>query len=473
MRPFVRYAIFVLFLLANFSGYAQEKDSLLALSGDEPMVTIRQIDLSGNRRTRPGIMLREIPLTVGKSYPMPVILQKLQQARQNLMNTALFVEVKTDFRNWFRDSLDIAVNVSERWYFFPLPVFVPIDRNWNVWITQYKVSLDRINYGVRFRGQNITGNNDKLSLFLIGGYTRQYAMKYENPFLSRNLKHGATFEFSYSRNREINYSTRSNQQVFFRDETAFARSRLITGLGYSYRNGSIERHNVKLNYYREWIADTVAAMNPKFFGEGKTRMSFPELQYKYQYLGVDYIPYPLTGFKAEVNFIKRGFGANDPMNLWMLNVEGGKFWPLPYAFNIAVQAEATVKLPFRQPFYNQQLLGYSDNYLRGLEYYVIDGVAGGIMKATLRKKVADFRLNTGSRSKTYGKIPFRIYAKAYGDIGYAYNKENLTGNHLTNKFLYTGGVGVDIVTIYDMVLRLEYSFNQLRERALFIHMNDF
>jgi hypothetical protein len=40
---------------------------------------------------------------------------------------------------------------------------------------------------------------------------------------------------------------------------------------------------------------------------------------------------------------------------------------------------------------------------------------------------------------------------------------------LTNRFLYTGGFGIDVLTIYDWVIRLEYSFNQLNERAFFFH----
>lgn len=440
---------------------------------DECKVTIRAIYLSGNKKTRDGILLRELPVEKGRAYSMSFIIRSLERASENLMNTTLFVTAKTDFRNWFNDSLDITVQVAERWYYFPLPVLVPVDRNWNVWINQHNVSLDRINYGLRFQGQNITGSNDRLNFFIVGGYTRQYAMRYENPFISKNLRHGASFEMSYSQNREINYTTRSNQQVFFKDENNYTRSRLQFGVGYSYRKGSIERHNLKLNYYRERIADTIAFLNPKFFGDGRTSQDFPELQYRYQYLGVDYIPYPLRGIKAEFNFIKRGFGGTSGMNLWLFNAKFGKYFPITEKINFSIQGEGTIKLPFKQPFYNQQLLGYGDNYMRGLEYYVIDGVAGGMIKSTVRKKVADFTLRTNSKSKTYSSIPFRIFIKAYGDAGYAYNKENITGNMLTNKMLYTGGIGLDIVTIYDMVLRLEFSFNQLSQRSLFIHMNDF
>jgi hypothetical protein len=134
--------------------------------------------------------------------------------------------------------------------------------------------------------------------------------------------------------------------------------------------------------------------------------------------------------------------------------------------------EANLKLPFDQPFFNQSLLGYNDSYMRGLEYYVVDGVAGAIVRNTIGREVAAFRLKTGLRSKAYGSIPFRIYLKAYGDAGYIYNKNNVLMNSLNNRFIYTGGIGLDVVSIYDIVIRVEYSFNQKMENGLFIHRAD-
>ena len=38
----------------------------------------------------------------------------------------------------------------------------------------------------------------------------------------------------------------------------------------------------------------------------------------------------------------------------------------------------------------------------------------------------------------------------------------------------TGGLGVDVVTFYDFILRFDYSFNQLGQKGLFLHVkNDF
>jgi hypothetical protein len=111
--------------------------------------------------------------------------------------------------------------------------------------------------------------------------------------MGRNLKWGYSTEFSYSQNREINYITKGNEQIFFKDEGAFVRKRLTVGGGISYRKNSNERHTLKLNYTWESVNDTIAILNPVFFGNGKTNTGFPELSYRYQLFNVDYIPYPL------------------------------------------------------------------------------------------------------------------------------------------------------------------------------------
>jgi len=433
-------------------------------------VRIRDIRITGENITRKYIISREIQFTQGASYSMSEVLARLKTSKENLMNTALFVDVSVDFTRWFDDSLDIVVDVKERWYYFPLPYFKPVDRNWNVWINQYKVSLERVNYGLKFLANNFTGRNDRLNLWLINGYTRQVTLSYYSPYLDKKLQHGLGFDFTFAENREINYSTRNDKQAFFKDGNKYIRQRLGFSMTYSYRKGSRERHYARLGYNMEEIADTVAVLNPKYFGKGLTRVAYPELAYKYEYLDVNYIPYPLKGQSLEFNFLKRGPAKN--VDLWFFNARYAKYWKLKHKWYFNVQAEGDLKLPFDQPFYNQQLLGYGDSYLRGLEYYVVDGVAGGFVRSTVRKEVASFTWNTGLRSRIYNQIPFKIYLKAYGDIGYVYNKNNQTGNILTNRFLYTGGFGVDILTIYDMVIRLEYSVNQMGERALFYHLRD-
>ncbi|OJY81380.1 MAG: hypothetical protein BGP13_15390 [Sphingobacteriales bacterium 40-81] len=428
-------------------------------------ITIRNVIATGNKITKPYIIAREVPLKKGEKYSISDILKNIPLSKQNLMNTGLFIDVAVDFTNWNNDSLDILVDVKERWYYFPVPYLKPIDRNFNVWIKEYDASLSRVNYGIKLIGYNVSGRNDKLNIWLISGYSRQVVMNYTAPYFDKSLKQGISFDFLYSANKELNYATKEDKQAFYKDPHEFITSRFRVGVGYSFRTGYIKRHVARISYNVVKINDSLFERNPRYFDGGEKTARFPELFYQYQSINVNYIPYPLKGHQWEVSLLKRGLNKN--MNLWEFNAKGGKYWEVAPKYYFALQGNAVVKLPFDQPYYNQQLLGYGDNFLRGLENYVVDGSVAGVTKATFRREIWTPKLRTGLKSRLYGTIPFKFYLKVYGDAGYVYNKTPPPSNVLNNRLLYTGGGGLDIWSIYDATISLEYSFNQLGQRGLF------
>jgi hypothetical protein len=173
---------------------------------------------------------------------------------------------------------------------------------------------------------------------------------------------------------------------------------------------------------------------------------------------------------GDINFTKRGI--NSDMNLSQFTGRFTNGWVLGHKFYLGLQGYGVIKLPLEQPYFNQRLFGYGDIYLRGLEKYVIDGVAGAMLRSTVRKKLGSFNIG-GGKLPTLERIPFAIYAKLFGDMGYAYNK-TFTQNSLVNKMLYTTGVGIDVVSAYDFIFRCEYSYNQLGQSGFFFHIrNDF
>jgi hypothetical protein len=186
---------------------------------------------------------------------------------------------------------------------------------------------------------------------------------------------------------------------------------------------------------------------------------------------VDYVHFPLTGWIVEGGILKRGIHKN--MNMWQINAKFTKGWQLAKKTFYSLQGNGVLRAPFDQPYINHRMFGYGDMFLRGLERYVVDGVAAFMTRSSLRRELFRFNINTHVKSRSHDRIPFRIYARTFGDMGYAYNK-NFTGNSLTNRMLYTGGLGVDVVTFYDLILRFDYSFNQLGQNGLFLHIkNDF
>jgi hypothetical protein len=95
-------------------------------------------------------------------------------------------------------------------------------------------------------------------------------------------------------------------------------------------------------------------------------------------------------------------------------------------------------------------------------------VAHGLLRSTLKKKIVSFNIPFPFFPKILTKIPFTFFAKTFTDFGYVYNKPKYD-TYLNNRLLYTGGFGIDVLTLYDINLRFEYSFNQLRKSGLFFH----
>jgi outer membrane protein assembly factor BamA len=429
---------------------------------------VRNIVIIGNKRTRPDIILREIPFKSGEHYPLQELVKKFEAARKQLMNTALFHEVIVALKSFEGYDIDINVEVKERWYIFPVPYFKPVDRNINQWIVEQKASLSRVNYGAKLLYNNATGRNDKFRFWWINGYTKQLSFSYDRLYIDKAMKWGMNVAFSIGKNREINYNTVQNKQVFLKDDS-YVRNFLSTSLEITYRRAIKTRHRFGFNFTKEEISDSVLSLNPGYFSSSVKRITYPELYYIMSYYDVDYIPYPTKGYAAEFSLVKRGFEKDN--GLWGLNAKGSAILPVTKKSFFTLSAFTGLKLPFRQPFYNKRLLGYSDVFLQGYEYYVIDGVAAGYLKTTFTRKLFNFSIKTPALKKFASqRIPFNIYAKVYGNAGYVHNPEPGT-NFLSNQMLYSGGFGIDIITLYDFTLKLEWSFNQLGQNGLFFHRN--
>jgi Surface antigen variable number repeat len=428
---------------------------------------VRQIIITGNKKTRADIILREIPFKTGDQYALQELVNKFEDARRLLMNTALFHDVIVALKSFEGYNVDVMVVVKERWYIFPLPYLRPVDRNLNQWIVEQNASLSRVNYGVKLLYNNATGRNDKFRFWLIGGYTKQFSFSYDRLYIDKKMKWGMNLSFAIGKNREVNYNTIGDKQVFLNDNDNYIRSFVSTNLELTYRRAVKTRQYLGIGYTQEDVKDTIVALNPAYFKSGRNRLRFPEVYYRMTYYDQDYNPYPTKGYAAEVFFGKKGI--NSSINLWQLSVKGSGSWHTGKKTFFNLLAYGSIKWPFRQPYFNLRFLGYNDVFMQGYEYYVIDGVAGGYLKATFARELVKFHIKTPARKGllTAG-IPVRIFGKVYGNAGYVYNPQP-GDNSLSNIMLYSGGMGIDILTAYDFTLKLEWTFNQLGQNGLFLH----
>ncbi len=143
---------------------------------------------------------------------------------------------------------------------------------------------------------------------------------------------------------------------------------------------------------------------------------------------------------------------------------GGKFY---YASGLS----AKVSLIEDQPYYYQKGLGYGRDFVRGYEYYVVDGQHYGVLKNNVKWEIVSTRVKKVGfiPSEKFSKLYYAFYLNLFTDIGYSVDNLHAATNPLANELLVGYGIGLDLVTYYDFVFRFEYSINKMGESGFFIH----
>lgn len=448
------------------NGVIYSTDEVSSLSDTTALFTIKSIVIEGNRKTDERIILRELSFGEHEQYPLNVLVEKFYKAKKQLMNSGLFMDVVVSLKSLQGYDASVLVAVKERWYIYPIPFARVVDRSLQEWVKNQNMDLTRVNYGLKLKHKNFTGKNDKLYLNLTNGYTKEVTVRYEDWPIDRKLRWFATSSISFGKNRELNYGTFGNQVASYKNPDQFVRSYLHTSFEISHRPAIKTKHTFGVSYFRERLHDTIHKLAPLFTFQ-KDRISYPLFFYRMQYFDVDFIPYPKKGYAADVNLVKKGLNNN--VNLWQLTARTMGSWPLNDKYFFNLRLGGTVKLPFTQPYIMQQMMGYNDMYLQGYEDYIIDGVAGGYTKATFARELINTHFNVPfTNIKRAQHVPLRVYGKVYGNAGYVYHPQPGTST-LNNKLLYSGGVGLDIILLYDFVIKLEWSFNHLRQNGIYLH----
>jgi hypothetical protein len=187
------------------------------------------------------------------------------------------------------------------------------------------------------------------------------------------------------------------------------------------------------------------------------------------------VSYPLKGYYIYLNAQQTGIAWRKDITKTQLSLSASGFLDLDKGFYLANFSHIHLSRPDQVPYYNYSAMGYEKIFIRGYEVYVIEGPRYVLNKTTLKKRIFSraWELNNWSLEQ-FNYLPIAIYIKAYADFGYtenyaAYSKSNIN-SLLTNQFLGGGGFGIDIVSSYDVVLRLEYTFTTQKTKGFFLHL---
>ncbi len=433
-------------------------------------VIVGQTFFTGNEKTKPFVLSRELTYNSGDTLSKSDFNQKVLRSKENIFNTSLFNKVT--YKTVTSDSglTTVIFDVQERWYVWPYPILENGDRNLNTW-WQTK-DFSRLTYGVYLNWYNFRGRNETFQVLAKVGFENQFSIGYKIPNLNKAKTLGLAVAAGYTQYREVNYSSEANKRVFYKSPNGPGREIIFGRMDLSYRKSLNARHSLGVGYYNMVVDSVVLDLAADYFKNNKAATQFLSLSYYGKYDTRDYIEYPLKGYKVELSVSEYGLGILQNENLNVLTAIGGVFAHVPIHGRWYAASSAVAKLTFFDdpPYSIQQGLGYK-NSIRGYELYVMDAQNYGIVKTNLKfalvkkKEVYLKWLKVEKFNKPY----FSMFLNGYFDFGYADDQLYASVNHLSNRWAYGYGLGLDITGFYDFVMRLEYSFNRENESGFFLH----
>ncbi|MBZ0098932.1 MAG: hypothetical protein K8F30_07595, partial [Taibaiella sp.] len=272
-------------------------------AGDK--VLLRSIHISGNKKTRRPIILREMSVAEGDSLLKTEMPGLLELNQKRIFNLSIFIEVIVTADSVAQGVVDWQVKVREQWYIIPEVTFKLADRNFNVWWVEQKRDIRRANIGLNLKNRNFRGNLEQAAIIAQVGYTQKFGLEYSRPYVDKAQKHGFGVKVFASRNEEWFYKTDSNKWQFARTPGSYITSAFEASGSYIYRPAYASRHQVELRYRRQEVDDTVLLLNPNYFLDGKKQQQLMELVYRYELNKVDNWNYSMQGLKAIIQSIVR------------------------------------------------------------------------------------------------------------------------------------------------------------------------
>ena len=461
----MKQKIIYLLFLSFFFHHLIAQDSTQSL----PFVLLKEILLEGNKKTKPHIIYREIEVRVGDTLWLEQEKKILETSKNRIFNLNLFIDVLVTLEKRADSTASLKIIMKERLYIFVAPIFEIADRNFNEWWYDRSRDLSRTNYGVILVKRNLRGRNETLEFNAQAGFVQRFKLAYRIPYIDKKQEYGLNIYTNFTQFKNLAFQTNNNKLDFLRSE-GILKDRLQSNITIRKRTGFYQFQNLQLGYIRNRISDTIALLNPSYHLEGKNTQSFFQINYEYIYDNRDFASYPLKGKKLLLGFSKYGLWQKD-LDLWVFRIGYQYHKKLLTKLYGSWAAGARLFWHNKQPYSNAQALGYGNDLVRGYQLYVIDGQHYAVGKANLKYELFNIKKDIPFIPlRQFRTVPLAMYPKVFFDVGYA--QDNVFGkdkNPLANQTLWGAGVGVDVVTYYNSVFQLDFSYNSLKQFGVFFN----
>ncbi|MBF9255265.1 hypothetical protein I2I11_18350 [Pontibacter sp. 172403-2] len=438
---------------------------VIAMPCDPPTVVITGIALQGNHDTKAQVLLQELTFASGDTVATNELEPLLEDNRKRLFNLRLFHSVSYTY-TCLQGQVLVTYLVQERYYLYPIPIFDFADRNFNAWLE--KEDWSRIDYGLNLVKRNFRGRNEDVRLKVQRGFNRWLELVYRVPYISRNNKLGIEVGAFDYRSRTINYTNRQNRQVFYEQEQGLPIRRTSFAAALLHRQSVQRQEALTLAYHTESISDTVARLNPAYYGNGMRERQYLRLEVSKVINLRNTFAYLLSGSYFEAAVGQTFFLHNSGSPYTTIRAKYVDYAKLSAKLYYTIGAEGQLRLARHYAFADNAALGFR-SLVRGYELYVVGGQHYALFKQGLSRLLVDIKSIrlTFINNPKFNSIPLAVYLNAFTDAGYVADKTFAQYNPLANRLLAGGGLGLHVVTFYDIVLRMEYAINREGDSGLY------
>ena len=437
-------------------------------------VTISEIKIYGNKKTKDFIIKRELTFAVGDTLCRHELSKKNKENKINLLKTPLFNDVLIYSENIGENQIKINIKVTERWYLWPDVRLDYADRNFSVWWKNRDFSRTDIGGGIM--KYNFRGRNERLYFYAIFGYNQTFALSYSGLYLDKKRQHSISYDIKYLTRKETVFDILNNQtaQIKLDDENIL--QSLKTSIGYKIRKKIHVSHDFYFGYENRQVADTLLVINPDYFVDNIKKAEYFFIRYIFINDKRDRRIFPVGGYKFSVVFNKLGLGIlqNGNINFAYIVPKFSKYTSLSKRFSISNNITGKKSIGNKQPFFLESALGMGDN-IRGFEYYQINGTDFILTNNSINFELLPqktFKLGIIPFSQ-FNKIPLSMFLSINFDAAYVFNtnEKYSENNSYVNTPLYSSGISLNIISYYDTLIRLEYSLTNFLQHGFFIHFS--
>ncbi len=445
-------------LLLLFSGIAHAQEDTLskfveknAPAVDSLKLKVKAVAISGNKITKDDIILREMSLKRGGLFTM----KKYTQDLLNIYNLGLFTKVDILPIPVANKEIVLNVDVQERWYLYPLPTGGVEDGEY------WKKFWAALN----FKWYNVRGRNEQLSFSGRVYYNPSVSFSYSVPWIGEKLHLYSSYSIGYSKTRNqslvaVGQGNQGNTLTYednnydnFNFNTAITIGKYVnhdfsvfTLIGYNYLRVSTYAPGRSINstgkdrYLNVGVGATFDSRNIR--------------------------EYATRGYYLQTSYTR--FGLIDAaLNFGRFSIESHTFIPFQitknYFITLASRVFSSLAVGADIPVYNHEILGYSNDYVRGWKGFAFEGEDMLTAYNELRIPIISQRYVKGSDLPVIKSLPvikemnlrYGIFFTVIYDVGTVFYHDESIFN---KKFLSGTGIGLDFVAPFGYMVRTEWTF---------------